>query len=261
MKNKEVMINRNKLLEVEKEVNIPAYADDKIQTKIRNRELEKERKLKEEEKRKDKEQRKIRREEYKKTLIPIKEINVILKVLLGVLFCMTIFALVKVNIAQALYGAIGMYLTVFVGQRARLKDGEITDLDNALLWNLSEFINQIIEYKTEYDIESIYVSLFNKACYVLIASMLLFSSSGLFYILSLIAFIISLLICIGFKDFEPIIDNQAQIMGCALIGLILKFIFALFIYQSVSIDCFNVLMILGFSYLDVLKQFKIQEPK
>ncbi|WP_368262605.1 hypothetical protein [Clostridium disporicum] len=261
MRKREEIIRDSSLFEDEREVNIPVYADDKLQNKIKNRELELERKLKEKERLKDKEYRKKKKEEYKKTLIPISEINVILKILFIILISTSIFAIFKLNIIQSLYGLIGAFLTVYVGRRSRLKEGALKELDNALLWNLSEVINQIVEYKTDYDIKGSYVSIFNKVCYLLIISLLLFNSSGFIYITSVILFIISLLICVGFKDFEPIINNQPLIMGCALIGVIVKFTFALFFNNSISIDCFNVLIILVLNYLEVLKHFKIEEPK
>lgn len=260
MKKNNLMINRNNLIEGDRDINIPIYADDKIQNKIKDNELKKQKKMKEEERLKEKAEKKLKKEEYKKTLIPLKEINVILKLLLSVLIAVTTFALIKLNFIQGLYGVISIYLTVFVGKRARLKNGELTEVDNALLWNFSEFINQILDYKTVYDVKSSYISLFNKASYLLIGSVILLTSSGIIYIFALMVFIVTLLICIGVKDFEPIINNQPMIMGCALIGLIIKFVFALFICQSISIDCFNILIILGLGYLDILKHFNIQKP-
>ena len=73
MRKREEIIRDSSLFEDEREVNIPVYADDKLQNKIKNRELELERKLKEKERLKDKEYRKKKKEEYKETIILLKK--------------------------------------------------------------------------------------------------------------------------------------------------------------------------------------------
>lgn len=251
---KEMGVNRLK----DDGLNIPLYANDVFNEEIKRMEYKNQKEKEYEEYQKMKEQKEKEKREERNKLIKINEMNQYLLSICAIMIILGITSICLGSFLNAIYSVIGILSTLYIGRRLKFNFDEVS---NILLWNITQTLNDIIEYKIPYDIKGSYKNIVNKASFIMMISLLFLNSNNIIYGLSLFILILGFLMSLSFRDFKVITSKLNKLIICSIIGLFFKTILSFFILKVFTIDFFNVVLVNIFTMINLLKDIELEEPK
>lgn len=242
------------------DLDIPLYADDKFNEEIKLRTNEEKKKLQNEKSKENKELKAVEKAEKNKRLIPLFNINGYLLSTCAVMIILGVTSFFMNNLLNAMYSLIAMLITIYIGRRLTFKAKDIDEIGNVLIWNITQTLNDFIEYKLNYDIKESYRKIIKISSVSSILSLLLLNSNNIIYGMSLVLLTIGYLMAIAYRDFSSITCNLNKLIICSLIGIFIKTILSYFILHIFTIDFFNVIAIDMFVIIKLLEGINIEEP-
>lgn len=251
--------SRRQMMEDE-DLKVPLYAEDRFKEEVKKREHLEQIEIKN---KKNEELMKIKkqeREEYKNKLIPFIEINGYLLSICAIMLMLGVTSVFMLSFYNVIYSIIGIISTIYIGRRIRPISESLDETTNILIWNISQTLNDFVEYKINYDIKASYEGVVAKSTICLMGSLLFLNSNNIIYGLSLLALIMGILMSIAYRDIETITCVLNKLLVCAIVGLFIKAIFSYFVLSIFTIDFFNVVLINLFVILNMLKDIEIKEP-
>lgn len=212
---------------------------------------------------------KIKKEKYIKNqeeemleekFIPFTQIDANLLLCCGLLIISIITSFIVAKWELFIYSVICIFLTIYIGRRLkfRKKNDEVT---NVVIWNLSQSINDFIEYKIKnYDLLGDYKNLLLKTSIVL-AICLLFVVNSAICLIPTLFFILLFFISFANKNFCEIRKYIKWLIVTGFLGFVLKIIFAITVTNNLSIDLFNIININIFTIIQlIIDNIEIKEP-
>lgn len=216
---------------------IPAYNDDSIKNDILKTEKEKRNSLEKEEKRK----RKEIINEKKKKLIPMNKLNSLVHLFSILLGIMSIASLIiSKNIFSLIYTPIAIILTYMITRRLY---GKYDEIDNIVLWNISQSIFDFFRIKLDYYnfFENIERFVNISTIFFIIIS-LFFSSNSIIYLISLFCIFFSYVIAFSNRNIQLLFESSHKIIVTSIAAILVKTIVQMFVTGRMYIDYSTVIM-------------------
>ncbi|HBF3307023.1 TPA: hypothetical protein KOB88_001938 [Clostridioides difficile] len=211
---------------------------------------------------------KIKKEKYIKDqeeelleekLIPFTQIDSNLLLCCGLLIISIITSFIVAKWELFIYSVICIFLTIYVGRRLKFreKNDEVT---NVVIWNLSQSINDFIEYKIKnYDLLGDYKNLLLKTSIVL-AICLLFIVNSAICLIPTLFFILLFFISFAKREVETINLFIKILIVVSAIGFMLKSITIIVFTGIFDVDLFNIIAVNIFAVVQFLcKNIEIEE--
>ena len=251
--------SRRRLMENEG-LNIPLYADNVFTDEIKRREQKMQIEKENEEYQRLKEKEKQERKEEKNKLLKFSEINGYLLALCAVMIILLVTSIFVGSFLNTIYSIIAIISTIYIGRRLTFKIENFDEVGNILLWNITQTLNDFIEYKIDYDIKGSYEGIIKKASVVMLFSLLFLNSNSIIYGLSLLILIVGFIMAIAFRDFNTITSKLNKLIICAIIGVFIKAVISFFVFKVFTIDFFNVVLVNVFLIINLLNGIELEEP-
>ncbi|MCC0727635.1 hypothetical protein KGF51_14600 [Clostridioides sp. ZZV14-6045] len=212
---------------------------------------------------------KIKKEKYIKDqeeemledeLIPFTQIDSKLLLCCWLLIISIITSFIVAKWELFIYSVIFIFLTIYIGRRLKFR-GKNDEVTNVVIWNLSQSINDFIEYKIKnYDLLGDYKNLLLKTSIVL-AICLLFVVNSAICLIPTLFFILLFFISLANKNFCEIRKCIKWLIVTGFLGFVLKIIFAVIATNNLSIDLFNIININIFTIIQlIIDNIEIKEP-
>lgn len=251
--------SRRRMMEHE-DLNVPLYSDNVFTDEIKRREQKERIEREHEEYQELKKQKAQERKEEQSKLLKINEINGYLLSICAIMLILGVTSVFVGSFLNAIYSIIGIISTIYIGRRLKFKLENFDEVANIVLWNITQTLNDFIEYKVDYDIKGSYENIIKKSSIAMLISLLFLNSNNVIYGLSLLALIVGFLMAIAFRDFNIITSNLNKLIICAIIGIFLKAIISFFIFKVFTIDFFNVVLVNVFMIINMLNGIELEEP-
>lgn len=253
------MLNKEKKSEKEdNQLNIPLYNDDKYNQDIEKKKLDEKLKREKEDKDRLKQEKIMEFKEFNKNLKSIDEIDKYSVLTLLMLLVLGIFSLTKGHLFNLIYCILAGVITFFTARMVVSFYDKDNELDQVLFFNLYKSINDIIYYKTPYDIRKDYKGYLKNISYFSMFCLVFIPSNSILFIISIGLLFLLYFVCYAYNDIKSITDTLDLFIKVSLFGLPFKTVFYLFSNVFI-IDFANLALINIFTFMTLLGDIDIDK--